>query len=177
MTTGTKCFAATGPLALVLLGSLLLTLLPLTAATAKTMPPNGAVLALHAPSAPRLPAPPARLFGLPDPFTGGRKRQGPTPAPKVYPVVPVFTIPAVRVTGNATPPYRQTTTRTLAAPIGRYVGWVVNSAGPVSAIFEDASGRQRTIHPGDSVDGLTVQSITPESLVLVGQNGSTVIVK
>lgn len=50
---------------------------------------------------------------------------------------------------------------------GRHAGWIYNNNnGQVVAIFEDRTGVAHTVKVGDTVDGLLVTSITPDTLTL-----------
>jgi hypothetical protein len=55
----------------------------------------------------------------------------------------------------------------IAPPPGRHAGWIYNNInGQVVAIFESRSGAAFTVQVGDTVDGMQVMSISPDTLVL-----------
>lgn len=135
-----------------------------------------------APAEPMLKPPPAPSIaamvqlstaGMKDPFAGFPPPPPPqkqVPYPQVVPVSSVPPVMPVRSKGN--PITLTTTIIPKEAPIGRLAGWIFNNNGQIVAIFEDADGITRTVRVGDQVGGYTVQSITPDMLVMVDDKGA-----
>ncbi len=149
--------------------------LPPVAATTPTAPTAGVRAAFIPPHAPAPPSLPRPVHIAVDPFAGG-------PAPKksviacgmpLPPIVRYYVIPPVLVTP---PPVMHRLEPCRDVPIiGRYLGYLNNvQTGKTYAVFEDPSGRQRTLAVGATIDDMKVIAISPHALLLEKPDGSRV---
>ncbi|HEY3378493.1 MAG TPA: hypothetical protein VGL77_13460 [Armatimonadota bacterium] len=166
--------------------------MPVTASSAPTAPPMGAMPGpMGAPAAPGA-APLKAPTGLVDPFTGGLPRIDPPVVNKpisndMQPYVPIYPIPGVSTKGGgnsggggsapkskdddfffgAVPPTSRPET---LASLGRTIGWMeTDGRGHATAYFEQNDGTAKAVTVGSIIAGRRVRAIERDYLVLVDE--------
>ena len=140
----------------------------------------GMPAAFSAPQPPKLNLPPPpqiasmqQVESVLDPFVNGPVLP-PPPKPKPWPQMVLVSVvppevPYHPIDNRNIPP---TAIRRQGQAFGRMAGWIYNSNGQITAIFEDTDGIAHSVHVGDQIGNLTVKSISPEFMEIVDDNGS-----